>query len=119
MLTLREARLTLRTINLLAYLVVLPYHCKVANGKFIRLPSYRLVFWYFGFFISILHTLNAVSQAVHLYWLSDHIDLPLHIVLIHIGYIFAAVVFICLLCVVIKVHSMILVLFNQLFQGER
>ena len=83
MLTLKEAGLALKTIKLLSYVGVLPYGCNVREGKLERLPYYRLVFWHISAFLSTLHSLNALSQAVYLYVLSDQINLPFHIVLMH------------------------------------
>ena len=84
MLTLKQAGLALKTIKLLSYVGMFPYGCNVREGKLEGLPYYRLVIWHISALLATLHLLNTFSQAVYLYVLSDKINLPFHIVLIHI-----------------------------------
>lgn len=119
MLTLKEAGLTLKTINLLSYVGILPYRWNVATGKLERLHYYRLILWHFCVFLSAMNALNLIIQAMNLYVFSDHIDLPLHIVLIHIVWAVNLPIELALVIYMkTKVHD-VTILFNQLFTGNK
>lgn len=120
MLTLKEAQLTFKTINLLATFNILPFRMNAAQGRLERVSRRRFQLWGFCALCTAVQIIHSISQAVLLYGLTDRTVVPIHIAAMHIMYVYIAItLFPFSLLTLVVMYDLIPKLVNELFKGKK